>query len=61
MSKDVVIGFKATPELNQRLKKLQDRFQKRIQVKDLTKSQLIRNLLERGVESLEAELSKEGF
>jgi predicted DNA-binding protein len=57
MSKDVVIGFKASPELDQRLRKLQERFQERIQVTDLTRSQFIRNILERGAEALENELN----
>lgn len=57
MSKDVVIGFKASPELDQRLKELQKRFQERIQVTDLTRSQFIRNILERGAEALEKELT----
>jgi predicted LPLAT superfamily acyltransferase len=59
MSKDVVIGFKSTPELDQRLRVLQERFQERIQVTDLSRSQFIRNLIERGAEVLEKELSKE--
>ena len=59
MSKDVVIGFKSTPKLDQRLRLLQERFQERIQVTDLTRSQFIRNLIERGADALENELSKE--
>lgn len=59
MNKDVVIGFKASPELDQRLRELQNRFQERIQVTDLTRSQFIRNILERGAEAMENELNKE--
>ena len=59
MSKDVVIGFKSTPELDKRLRTLQERFQERIQLTDLSRSQFIRNLIERGAEALEKELDKE--
>lgn len=57
MSKDIVIGFKTTPELDRRLRLLQERFQEQIQVTDLTRSQFIRNIIERGAEALEMELN----
>jgi hypothetical protein len=57
MNKDIAIGFKASPELDQRLKLLQERLQERLQGMDLSRSQFIRNLLERGAEALEKELN----
>jgi predicted DNA-binding protein len=56
---DVVIGFRVSAELDQRIQKLQERLQERLSGMGLSRSQFIRNLLERGADALERELSKE--
>lgn len=61
MNKDIAIGFKASPEFDQRLRKLQERLQERLPGVDLSRSQFIRNLLERGAEALEKEFNSKGL
>lgn len=56
MKNDVHIGFRIPKDLDQRVDVLRDALSAKVAGLDITKSQLYRTLLERGLKSLEDEL-----
>lgn len=56
MKNDVHIGFRIPKDLDQRVDVLRDSLSAKVAGLDITKSQLYRTLLERGLKSLEDEL-----
>jgi predicted DNA-binding protein len=60
MKNGVFTGVRVPVELDQRLRVLQERLKKRWSGMNVSKSELIRNLLERGADALEKELGEKG-
>jgi hypothetical protein len=56
MKNEVHIGFRIPKDLDQRVDNLRDALSAKVAGLDITKSQLYRTLLERGLKSLEDEL-----
>jgi predicted DNA-binding protein len=55
---DVTIGFRISTELDERIQVLQEKLQGRLSGMSLSRSQFIRNLVERGADALSKELEE---